>query len=450
MKAIKRKTERLSLLHGLFIWPVFFYAAFAFLLYGAQPCLAETRIKPMLSARTTWDDSLFLKDFEAIEIRTEPALLADYKSERAKLNFGARLTDFRYFDTKDNYYRSGKKVDTNEYDRTTYKVDASISYELSERLMASLGAEWGQDYSVDSYWDDSLTEHFLLKRDSYNGSASLSYDLTEVDSVSLSVNYALMEYAKREENFADYDMIYVSVSWQHQMLDGIMALVSQASWQHIEFDNPEVFREFDFLGKNTSRTKQDISQDVYSGMLGIYWMPIQKFTMQVMGGANYTSSSIDTEATTTGILWGNTHSSTTQDYNKSGFTGMFDAAWKEDFYSIRLNVKQEFLPSTYGELRKTTSVGLSTLVELDKKSNIYSALNYSHSKSDNITDNKINRDYWRFSIQYLYKFTERFDMRVGYAYQYFDNKSGNIREEYSTRNANSVYLQLTYELPMHF
>ena len=424
---------------------ILFCAVFS--LFGtaiARPCLAETSLTPEINVRSTWNDNLFLKKFNSVEVKTEPALATRYKSEQLELGLNARLADFRYFDTKNNYLSDGKKINTNEYDRTTYQTDSMLSYQATERLGLSIGGGWGQDYSVDSYWDDSRNEQFLLKRDSYNANTNFSYELTEVDSLSLGAAYAGMSYDRCIENFADYKMVNVNTSWQHMMLDGTLALVSQASWQHVEFDSPEIERDKWIFG--IQNTKQDIYQDVFTGMLGVYWMPLEKFTMQAMAGANYTSSSIDTDTTVRGSLFApDSFTGETQNHYKTGFTGMFDAAFKEKEYSLRFSAKQEFLPSTYGELRKTTSLGLNVYYELTENSTTFTSLDFSRSKSDNITNNKIDRDFWRVSTQYRYRFTKEFDMRLSYVFQYYDNKA----EDY-TRKANSVYFQLAYQLPLHF
>lgn len=400
--------------------------------------VAETTLTPSLVERVSWSDNLFLKDLEAVELRSEPALSAKHKNERLNVNAVAKLSDYRYFDTKTNIV-SGEKVDSDRYDRTTYQLNTGASFQSTERLNLSLGGGWLRDYSVDTFWDTDYEQKTLLRRDTYNGNAGFEYKLTEKDTVSLNFSYATLEYAKRIASFADYDMMNSSLYWQHSLMDGLMSLVAQASWQHVKFDSPEQVAGY-FAGIFPVQLKQDVTQDVYSGMAGILWQPEERLSMQLMGGVNYTKSKVETKNTSFFYA-----EESTKHYSNTGFTGMADIAWSEKNSTGKLSVKQEFMPSTYGELRKTTSATLSHNYSYTPRINLYSSIAYTKSKSDDISTNNINREFWRFSIQPSYKLAEDFYLSLNYAYVYYDNKGDN----YISRS-NTIFLQLSYEFPKTF
>lgn len=415
---------------------------FVITLVSAHCADAETIIKPSLDARGSWTDNLFLKGYKAYETRATPTIGAEHKGERSNFNLSATLTDYKYFDSKTNKIY-GVKKDADTYDRTTYQVNGGIEYKWTERFSSNLGGNWLQDYSVDSYWDGDLRQD-MLKRDNYSAFTGFDYAITEIDNLNISVSYANTAYSKRISGFSDYDMVNTNATWQHYMLDGTLALIAQASWQYVAFDSPAI-ESFNFFSGNL-RNKQDITQNVYSGMLGLYWAPLDKLSLQVMGGANYTESEIETESENSGgFFFPASHTSATTNYYNSGFTGLVEASWRERTHTTKFNVHQEFLPSVYGELRKVTRVALTNNYRYSNKSSIYSAISYSKGKSDSVSSSTIDRDTWYLMINNTYRITDDFYIRAGYSYVYQSNRA----EDYS-RHSNTVFLQLNYALPKQF
>lgn len=404
---------------------ILFLSMLCLLLQPALPSWAgELVITPGVLARIAWDDNMFLKNFEDGELATEPNLSLTYNTPRTKLGLKGTLSDYRY-------------LDHDEYDRTVYNTSASLEHQLTERFSFGLGGGWVNDYSLDTFWDDNMDERTMLKRDNYNASANASYSLTERDTLDVNVGLAMLDYSKKRPNYADYDMMHASLTWQHFFNDGTMALIAQASWQHIEFDSPLV----DY-GWVYGTVKQDITQDVYSGMLGLYWAPSQRITIQAMAGANYQESENKTRNANSFFFPDSENSA--YDY-ATGFTGSVDISYRMENGSIRLKVGQEFVPTTYGELRKATTIALSGYYEYTKRANVYATVSYDTSKSDGMSGSRISRDYIYLAAVHSYKLTEDFIIRFRYTYVYYNNK-----EEDRISRSNNVMLQFVYNLPLHY
>lgn len=386
----------------------------------AAPAAYELRLTPDLRERLTWNDNFFFKNVEDFELRSEPKLSLDYRSERNQLSASGDLADFRY-------------LDKSEYDRANYAADLVWRGQLSERLNASLQGGWLRDYSLDSFWDDDSSAYVtMLRRKNYNAGTTLSYELTELDSVDLSFNWSKLVYEKRVSGYSDYDMLGGNVTWRHSLLDGRMSLVALGSWQHVEFDSPP-------QGRGPLAGKQDITQNSFNALAGIYWSPLEKLVLQIMAGANYTESEVENA----GLLvnWGlqpqkrNSHS--------TGLTGSFDLTWKEENSAVKLSYKQEQLPSAYGELRTVNTVMLSGSYDFNRRTGVYSSLRYSNSKSDNVTGREISKDFWIYNLQGRYLFTPELSGILQYSHMYYYNKSDDARER-----SNAVFLQFAYTLPL--
>lgn len=413
-----------------YVLPALFLLLLGALIAVPQAFSAEIKITPGILERATWNDNMFLKEFEDFELRTEPGLDFEYASEINQVSLGGKLTDFRY-------------ADKNQYDRTIYNLHAQAGRRLSERLKVNAGGGWQRDFSLDTYWDDPTTQKIMLRRDSRNASTGFSYELTEVDTVNISLSWADMEYVKRISGYSDYGMFSGGISWQHIMFDGSMAFVAQGNWQRADFDSPISSGYTLWLGiiPWPAEVKQDVIQNTYSGMAGIYWMPTDRFTVQVLGGIRYTDSEVQTKtiSTVNGI-----EKNTANNYT-TGFNGSADITWKYDNGNIKASYNQEYLPSAYGELRRTSTVRIAGAHNYDRKLSLLYTLSYMNSKSDNVTNNAISRDYWNFSAGPHYRFTEDFSATLRYAHTYFRNK---ISEE--DLHANSVFLQLSFDFPKSF
>lgn len=383
----------------------------------------ELVITPGVLARFGWDDNMFLKDVEDGEFAAEPNLSVSYGSERTKLNVKGTASDYRY-------------LEHDEYDRTTYRTSAGLTHQATERLSFGVDGGWYRDYSLDTFWDDHMDKRTMLRRDTYNAAGNVSYQLTEVDTIDLSFSWAAMEYVQRQANYSDYDMLNASMTWQHSFNDGTMALIAQASWQHVEFDSPMV----DYWIYGT--VKQDIAQDVYSGMLGLYWAPTQRLTIQAMAGANYTESENQTKNEGS---WFAPDSKNISYYYSTGFTGSVDITYRHEKGILRFKIGQEFLPSTYGELRRTTNIQLSGTYEYTKRASLFGMISYNISKSDSISNNEISRDLLHITAMNTYQLTKDFSLRMRYTYIYYNNKVDD-----ATAHSNAFMLQFMYNFPVHY
>lgn len=372
---------------------------------------------------------MFLKDFEDVELRSEPALNLGYESEANQFNLGGRLTDFRY-------------ADKSKYDRTVYNLNAQAQRQFTERLQMSIGGGWQKDFSLDTYWDDPLTQKTMIKRDSYNATTGLSYKLTEIDTVDLSFSWSTMEYGKRVPGYSDYDMLSGSIFWQHLLFDGTMAFVAQGNWQKADFDSPrrDSYTLWGGLIPIPAEMKQDITQSTYSGMIGLHWMPSDRFTVQALGGIRYTDSEVKTKTESMIGLEKKTENTYT-----TGFNGSMSITWRYDSGSIKVSYNQDYLPSAYGELRRASSAVFTGFHNYDQKLSLLYTARYTNSKSDSVTSYKISRDYWFLSAGPRYRFTENFSAMLRYAYTYYHDK---ITEK--KVHSNSVFLQFSLDLPTSF
>lgn len=414
------KTVPRALLAGII---VFLFAACQMAYAG------QLDLKPSILERVTWNDNFFLKDFDDVELRTQPALNVSYSAERLKLGLISELHDFRY-------------LDNSHYDRTNYSAAGNIGYQLTEKLSFDVRTSWLQDYSLDTYWDDDFDQLELMKRNTYTGSASAKYSLSELDSLDLSFSYSALDYTKKISRYSNYSMLNGSLLWQHILADGLAAFVTRASWQHITFDTPDAVVDYGII--YTSRTKQDMTQNVYSLMVGFNFMPSEQLTIQALAGLNRTKS--ESEVENSGIWLGTPYSSkvTNRKY-RTGFTGSLDASWKGDNDIIRLIARQDYVPSSDGELRRTTRVNLSYNHIFSRKFNIYTSASYTNSKSEHAVTSKISEDFWYAMVQPSYRVTEDLTLRLQYSFSYKNDKDSD-REQH----ANTVYLQFAYEFPMHF
>lgn len=403
---------------------------FSFICYNTASADQFT-FTPGIQERVTWNDNFFLKDFSDVELHTEPRFSSDYKSELTTVKLAGRLQDFRY-------------ANETNYDRTTYQLSGNAARQLTERLNVGAGGSWLRDSSLDTFWDDNFDQRTMIERDLYSVSGDTSYDLTEVDRLQFNIAWADMEYRKQLSQYANYTMLNGSMTWQHMLFDGTMAFIAQASWQHIEFDSPASLPiDYGLFGKN--RNKQDMTQDVYSTMGGIYWMPMEKLTMQLMLGANYTESKVELESTWSEGLIALDDTHTKDYYYNTGITGSLDVTWKEDNRAFRALLNQEFLPSTTGELRRTTRATISYNRIFNRKFNIYNSINFANTSNDDVGHNKISEDFWHVIFQPTYKFTQDFAMRLQYTFSYKDD-----RDDHRKQRSNSVFLQFAYDFPMHF
>lgn len=392
----------------------------------------ELFLTPEISGAITWNDNFFLKNFEDVEFRVTPRLNSGYTFENTKLQLMSELSKMSY-------------GDNSKFDRTNYAASAALTNQFSERLKINLSGGWRQDFSLDDYWNDDGTQKSLLKRDQYNASTGFSFDLTELDSLQMNLNWSKMNYVKRIAQYSDYDMLYTDLTWQRTIFDGKAALIFQAYLQHIAFDNPAQVSHDIFWG--TSRLKQDYTQDVYSGMLGVYWMPLQQLTLRGMVGINRTETEIEIEQSITGSAIPGLDSSSTSklEYGENGFTGSLDSTWRGERSQTRLIVKQEFIPSTSGELREATRISIDNYYSITKNFNFSAHLAYVNSKRKQGQSGTIKEDIWYGSLTPIYNLTENLSAQLQYMHYHEKNKYSD-----TTRKNNSVFLQFTYKKPMRF
>ncbi len=403
----------------------------------AGHAVAEVRFTPGVSARARWTDNLFMKDNADFEYLVKPTAEFIYSADRSSIQGNADVARYMY-------------ADQNQYDRTEYTVNAKGAHKFSERLSAELSGGWVSDYSIDDYRDSTGVLQNNVRRDTYTVAPTIIYQLTELDTLTLSLNYADATYA--ETSFANYTMAAASLFWQHYLVEGTVALQGQANWQNFSFDEPEATYQsgfIPFLGTEYNINRHTV-QNVYNAMFGIYWLPISRLSIQVLVGGNYTQSAVTSKTDSTqysfGSIAGTDSTKETKHYNNTGFSGQANIQWQLETGNLRLVARQSHVPSIYGEIKVVNSLSLNAHKRFSDRLSGNLALYYSNSKTDDTSGaNRLKKNYYLLSGSGTYKLLEDFAMQLRYAYEHGNDKINDDKDR-----ANSLTLQFTYALPMQF
>lgn len=377
------------------------YAAFALygLLHWADPAAAQLKVTPTIKAETSWNDNLYLKDIEDIQYKINPLLTVEKKTERGTLRATGDVARYLY-------------EDNSQYNRTNILLNASAEHQYTERLALNLGVSWSEDYAIEDYLDEVGAHQFMAKRHTSSVMPGFSYQLTDKDSLSVSGTYSKLEYDVTI--YPDYDLWAFNSTWQHMLLDNTLALIVQGAWQNIEFDSP------------SSTT----TQNVYTGMGGFYWAPMDKVTVQALAGMYFIDSSTRFKAFGGGL-----------DSTSSGFAGDLKLTWQDERWKAEFTANQAQSPSIYGELTTRNTYMASLRYSHDRR--WYSVTQVSYQQNESSGDiSRVSRETWYYSLGTYYRFTE--DLYSGIVYRYMNNtnKLADV-----VRDANSVSLIIAWDFP---
>ncbi len=201
--------------------------ALLILLLVRAPAGAETVVTPTVSVRAEYDDNTRFTVQDPVDdlvSSLRAGLEAVHTTERMETNAAMSLRAFKYMQDSDR-------------DREEGRVEAGLSYALTERWSAGGNAS----YSLDSALESELLETGLVTEQServrLSAGGRLNFRLTELQELGLSVSLGRTEYDS--DSFVDYDTSSVTLTWYRAFRNQRDGLTVQPYWSGQSTDTSE-------------------------------------------------------------------------------------------------------------------------------------------------------------------------------------------------------------------
>jgi hypothetical protein len=375
-------------------------ACMAIIAVNVRPAACETKLSPSVSVRALWDDSMLGKGDSDGELALSPAIGLDWRRERTKAAFKARLDAYEY-------------LEHDEYSRENAQISADLTHAATERLGLRLGGMWVRDHTVEDEFEESGITTEKVARNTLSASPGLTFRPTERDELSLDAFGTLVDYEL--SGYADYHVLGATATWSQAMADGLLRLILQAGGQTYSFD----------------RTDGDTDQMVLTALAGVAWKATELLEFQAMGGVSRTSSEVTFDD----------YPQFDQDEEQLTFSGSLTGTWTDQVWRLTLAADRSESPSTYGELITRDRLRFSFGRNLSEY--FFLGLNgaFYISKTAGLVQEEDTRT-WSLGPALRWRFAERTSVDVGYSFIHEDD-----RQAGNTTDRSQAWLGVTVEWP---
>jgi outer membrane protease len=370
----------------------------------AGPSFAQDwKLESSLEEKGFYDNNLLLTpndELSSFGLVSTPTLSLERSSPTSLVNLTGSFPYSAYFN----------HPDLNAADQL---VNLSANKSLSERSTIAFIGDFQHDTTLDSEQD--ISDRFLTKQvrfTRWDASPSWTYLLGPIDQMTLSANYANVDYDTRDKT--DYIYYGPTFSYQHQ-LDDLSAVTASVNFNRFEPDD---------IGH--TRT------NVYGGLLGYTYTPSERLSVAGSIGMSY-----------------NTTTSNTQDDDSSlGYRLKFDLNYLMfDDTKLVFSLSHDSEPSGDGRQLTRNRARLNLEYQLSELTTFGLDSNYTDNEDyfgleTSADEDQGNSRYVSVAPSVTFQLTEELSLEAQYQYRHkmFQSDGG-------TATSNAAFLTLKYEFP---
>ncbi|WP_045216504.1 outer membrane beta-barrel protein [Desulfonatronovibrio magnus] len=355
-------------------------------------------ITPEISLTETYDDNLMFKDISDFEHRITPALRAQMKSERSRLDIGARADVIRLYEY-------------DEFNRDNQNYFIGGEYDLTERLTLKMGGRFRVDYAFDTELEESGIVADKSRRTQFHVLPGVTCLIDEKNRINMDLWYTQRD--NKAEDKADFWTTGGNVFWSRMLRDERTSILAGIGVEHVDFDYKAS------QGQHT----------VYSLSTGFNWDLNQRISMSIKAGPSWTVSRFERQGER-------------KSKDEPGF--MLDSGlnWKiMEKTALVVGYNHGQYQSIYAEnnIRDRFHAGLSH--RLTERLSMSLDGTYIHTRTQGLVRREKVHS-WQAGLSASYNIRENVLFTMGYRYRENRDRILKTRED-----GNRVYVQLTFRFP---
>ncbi|MDP3531484.1 hypothetical protein [Methylicorpusculum sp.] len=396
----------------------------------------EWYAQPSASLRTFYDDNLLLRP-------------EDQKFEA----FGATLSAKSTYGVHSEIYNVGGdvRVDINRYeasdniDSENFFFNGFSTYNLTERNQLGLKGNYTMDNSIISEFDGSGLVQTLVDRTTWSIDPSWTYRLTERASLTGSYNHTDVSFAESTTNFltsyvTDSATLNYSLQWTERLLwySAVSAL---------RFDVPETTTSTQASFGTSEFTSASVS-DMYTFQTGVRFNITETWDSELMAGGRWT----EVESTQFQVFRPNANPQveilTGGDPNpqsSSGLGYLLSAGTTKRFEksSISARFYQDVRPTANGILQQYMGLSINGEHSLNDylKLNLTASATQQTSAANEDQPTQFDRDSYMLEPKLSWLIDRQMTLSGGYRYRTQEFTANNL----GIQESNSVYFQFNYQ-----
>ena len=384
----------------LTIWSVLPFLLVLFAVPG--PAGAERGVlTPSITATTTYDDNVHFKKHSDIELVLTPALNMHYGQEDWDLASGVSADIYRY-------------KDLDVFDRENYKLWVGGSKELTETLEVTCRGTFDYDHTFVSELTESgsVTAQALRRR--YSLSPGASWQMTERDTLSLTLPYNDTKYTGSDN--ADSISLGAVGNWSHVLSNERAVLLGQFGYTNYYFD----------------RTDGDTNQDVYTLLGGMRYQFSELFNVTGHIGLGHARSKVAFN--------------TLKDVSAAETYFSFDLSgtYQREKWKVTVGADRQASPSTDGEVTVRTRGNVEASYSFTERLSAALKTAYYHTKSGGLISESKSRAYY-LQPSMTYSLSENSSLRLEFRHLNTKNLITDL-----VRKQNRTALRFEYRYPWFF
>ena len=290
-------------------------------------------------------------------------------------------------------YGTQRYLDIPELDRNLQNYSFG-SYYLTERSRWGLNATFNVDPARNTATQDSGNFISNAEKITWSVSPSVSYKLTELDSLNLLPSYSKTTYSTND--FSDNEYSGISLTWERQWTEGYSSSINLA------------YSKFDSTGSGSS-LGTGTNSNSYSINVSNTFRWSENLTLAGTLGGRLTESENKT-------FFGTSKNSST------GLLADVAISYKGENYSTAFNLSRSLTPSSTGQLNEQSRVGLNLHYDITERLSASALGSYQTTKSASSNEESISRK--NFSIQPAINWKMVQDWTISASYSYNQQDSG--------------------------
>jgi len=386
------------------IWVIFiFLCGFPSVIPGAQYSFI-----PSVSLKQTYDDNVYLywkEEKGDFLTYIQPKVMATFSTERMKVDGNVQVNILRYADETN--------LNTEEQ---TYRL--GLNYLKSERLAFSLSGRYIKDTTLESEWTETGIGLVRNIRKNYGGNGSVSYYLTERDSITLLPFYARSEY--ESPSYIDYWFGGTNLVYEHRLSNERISLNAQLGYNYFK----------SALGHTHNCL-------VLSGLNYIF---SETMKVSILAGLRYSDSKIGYKKT---LIYYPFIISYTETRKEKKVGGLVNISFNKQIErgSFILGAERDIIPSSFGEMIERNRVYLNVIYKFTERwGGSFLASYYNGCSSGDIK----TIDYYSYNLRpSLHFFLTKYSrLELSYWGQYYKSKLTNF-----DASRNVILLGITWSKP---
>lgn len=400
MRSGGRSVNRGAINGRAILWPVA-----ALLLCAASDAASaqEWKLSTNLSQRMLYSDNLLLNrenEVDTFGSITTPELLLERSSPTSHIALNGRFEFEEYFGHS-------------EFDSQDQIIDLDVEKALSERSRLGLDANFSRDTTLTS--EEDITNRFLdksIRFISWRATPSWTYDLTELDQVTLAGSYRQVDYDSSEKT--DFQYFGPTIEYNRRLSE-LSKFTTEIRARRFIPDEP---------GDNYT--------DTIGTLFGYAYDPSERFSISGGVGLSYSEEHNEGEGSNSDV----------------GYRLKFDMKYLvSDQLTARVSLSHDNEPSGDGDqvTRNRARIGLK--YEVTEITSLGFDFNYADNvdvlgEGNSTNDENDRSRYFAVQPNVGWQLTEDLSLVASYQFRY-----KKFEDENDTATSNGAFLTLQYNFP---